>query len=144
MQVSASHAVLALFAGGMLIHPVGVVLCKILGRSGKHAKTNPLGALALESTGWLILCLPITYAVSVFNIGWFFPAMLLVIGGRYLTFRTLFGLRIYWVCGAALALTGYVLAASKSPPHIAAFAGAAVEAVFAAGIILTAKRAAPG
>ena len=87
LQVSASSAVLALFAGGMLIHPVGVLLCKALGRTGKHTKGNPLGALALESTGWLLLCLPIAYAVSQFNVKWFFPAMLFVIGGRYLTFR---------------------------------------------------------
>lgn len=140
-QDSASSAVLALFAGGMLIHPVGVLLCKALGRSGKHANTNPLGALALESTGWLILCLPITYAVSQFNVKWFFPAMLLVIGGRYFTFRTLFGLRIYWTVGAVLAVAGYFLAVSKSQPHVAAFAGAAMEAAFAMAIFVRAERA---
>ena len=133
-QVSASSAVLALFAGGMLIHPAGVLLCKALGCSGKHAKANPLGALALENTAWLILCLPIAYAVSQFNERWFFPAMMLVIGGRYFTFRTLFGLHIYWVLGAVLALAAYLLAASKSQPHVAAFAGAAIEAAFAAAI----------
>lgn len=143
MQISASTAVLTLFAGGMLIHPVGVVLCKAFGRSGKHDRANPLGALALESTGWLILCLPITYAVSQFNIRWFFPAMLLVIGGRYFTFRTLFGLRIYWACGATLALAGYLLAASKSSPHVAAFSGAAVELAFAAAIVVMARRETP-
>lgn len=139
---SPSHAVLALFAGGMLIHPVGVLLCKALGRSGQHAKSNPLGALALENTGWLIFCLPIAYAVSLYNMLWFFPAMLLVIGGRYLTFHTLFGMRTYWVCGAALALAGYLLAASKSQPHVAAFAGSAIEAVVAAAVLLRARRAA--
>ena len=142
LQVSSSSAVLALFAGGMLIHPTGVLLCKALGRSGKHAKANPLGALALENTGWLILCLPIAYAISLLNVRWFFPAMLLVIGGRYLTFRTLFGLRIYWLCGAALALAGYFLAVTKSQPHVAAFAGAAIETAFAAAIVLKAERAA--
>ena len=142
LQISTESAVLALFAGGMLIHPVGVLLCKALGRSGTHAKSNPLGALALESTAWLILCLPITYAVSQFNVRWFFPAMLLVIGGRYLTFRTLYGLRIFWACGALLAAAGYLLAVSKSQPHVAAFAGAAVEAAFATAIFLRAERAA--
>ncbi|MDP2367815.1 DUF7010 family protein [Rhodoferax sp.] len=142
LRGSPSSAVLALFAGGMLIHPVGVLLCKAMGRSGKHSKANPLGALALENTGWLILCMPITYAVAQYNVLWFFPAMLLVIGGRYLTFHTLFGMRIYWACGASLAFVGYLLAASKSQPHLAAFAGAAVEAAFAAAILLRARRAA--
>ena len=135
MQGSATTAVLTLFAGGMLIHPAGVLVCKVFGRSGQHAKANPLGSLALEGTGWLIFCLPITYAVSRFNVLWFFPAMLLVIGGRYLTFRTLYGLRIYWVCGAVLALAAYGLAALRLQPYLVAFAGAALEAVFATAIL---------
>ena len=142
LRASPASAVLALFAGGMLIHPVGVLLCKAMGRSGRHSKANPLGALALENTGWLILCLPITYAVAQYNVLWFFPAMLLVIGGRYLTFRTLYGMRVYWACGASLAFVGYLLAASKSQPHIAAFAGSAVEAAFAATILLRVRRVA--
>ncbi|MBL8300878.1 MAG: hypothetical protein JNN30_21260 [Rhodanobacteraceae bacterium] len=140
LRGSPANAVIALFVGGMLIHPVGVLLCKAMGRSGRHSKANPLGALALENTGWLILCLPITYAVAQSNMRWFFPAMLLVIGGRYLTFRTLFGMRIYWACGASLAFAGYLLAASKAQPHVAAFVGSAVEAVFAVAILLSARR----
>lgn len=140
LQVSASNAVWALFAGGMLIHPAGVLLCKILGRTGKHSKTNPLGALALENTGWLILSLPAAYAVSLANIHWFFPAMLMIIGGRFFTFHTLFGLRIYWVCGGALALAGYLLARSQAQPHISAFAGAAIEFTFAVAIALHDRR----
>jgi len=37
---------------------------------------------------------------------------------------------------------GYLLAASKSQPHIAAFAGSAVEAAFAATILLRVRRVA--
>ncbi len=137
---SPSSAVLALFAGGMLIHPVGVLLCKAMGRSGKHSRSNPLGALAIENTGWLILCLPIVYAVAQYNILLFFPAMMFVIGGRYLTFQTLFGMRTYWVCGATLAFVSYVMAVSKSPPHVAAFVGSGIEAAFAATILFRARR----
>ncbi|MDN3919313.1 DUF7010 family protein [Roseateles violae] len=139
---SPAGAVLALFAGGMLIHPLGVLLCRALGRPGRHAKSNPLGALALESTAWLILGLPLAYAVAQHHMPWFFPAMLLLIGGRYFSFQTLYGLRSYWACGAALALAGYLLAAAKAPPHLAAFAGAAIETAFAAALLLQSRRAA--
>lgn len=135
-----SRAVLVLFAGGMLIHPLAILICKAMGRSGKHSPSNPLGALALENTGWLIFCLPITYALAQYNMLWFFPAMLFVIGGRYLTFHSLFGMRAYWACGAVLALAGYLLAANKSPPHIAAFTGSAIETVFAAAFLLRKNR----
>lgn len=131
LRVSAASSVIVLFIGGMFIHPVATVLCKLLGASGKHRSTNPLGTLALEGLAWFLLCLPIIYAVSRINVLWFFPAMLCVIGGRYFSFHTLYGLRMYWICGAALALAAYLCAASKVPPHVGAFAGAAIEAAFA-------------
>ena len=131
LRVSAATSVIVLFIGGMFIHPVATVLCRLLGASGKHRSSNPLGRLAIEGLAWFLLCLPIVYAVSRINVLWFFPAMLCVIGGRYFTFHTLYGLRIYWVCGAALALAAYLCAASSVPTYVGAFAGAAIEAAFA-------------
>lgn len=139
-QVSASASVLALLAGGLFIYPASVLVCKMLGRSGMHAKSNPLGPLALESTIWLVFCLPIAYAVSKSNITWFYPCMLLVIGGRYFTFRTLYGLRLYWVCGTVLAVSAYLLAALKLQPSIAALCGSAIEIIFAIIILIRLRR----
>lgn len=68
--------------------------------------------------------------------------MLLIIGGRHLTFRTLYGIRIHWACGATLALAVYLLAASRSQAHVAAFAGSAIETAFAATVLIRANRAA--
>ena len=137
---SPDRAIWALFVGGMLIHPVSGLLTKILGRSGKHRAGNPLGALALATTFWMILMLPLAYAVSRLRLEWFFPAMLFIIGGRYLTFSTLFGTRIYWFCGAALVLAGLALGRANASPAFGAFAGAAIEAAFAATIFATARR----
>jgi len=131
---SPKQAVVTLFIGGMLIHPVGVLLTKILRRPGAHTKGNPLGALALESTFWMIMCLPLAYGASLLRSEWFFPAMLLVIGGRYLTFQTMYGMRAYWACGAALALAGFLLAKNGAPMALGAFAGAGIEFVFSAFI----------
>ena len=138
--VSPQRAVWALFIGGMLIHPVSVLLTKAIGRSGKHNSGNPLGSLALATTFWMILALPLAYGVSLLRIEWFFPAMLFIIGGRYLTFATIFGMRNYWFCGAALALAGYALAQTNASPHLSALAGSAIEAVFAAVIFVTTRR----
>lgn len=135
-----AKAVWALFIGGMFIHPVAVLLTKMLGRRGTHSPGNPLGALALESTLWMILALPLAYAVALLRIEWFFPAMLFVVGGRYLTFATMFGKRIFWALGAALALTGYVLASANASPQAGAFAGAAIEGLFASFIFVTRGR----
>jgi hypothetical protein len=78
--------------------------------------------------------------VSLLRIEWFFPAMLFVIGGRYLTFSTIFGARIYWVCGASLALAGYLLGRVHAAPAMGAFTGSVIEAVFAVAIFVAARR----
>jgi hypothetical protein len=91
-----------------------------------------LGQLAGASTIWLILCLPLAYALGLQKQGWFFAAMLLVIGGRYLVFATLYGMRLYWALGLALAAAGFALGYLAAPAHVAAIVGAALEALFAA------------
>jgi hypothetical protein len=139
---SPQRAVWALFIGGMLIHPVTQLLLKAIGRSARHARGNPFAALAFATTIWMILCLPLAYAVSTLRIEWFFPAMLFVIGGRYLCFSTMFGLRTYWICGAALAAAGYLLGRAGAPPAFAAFCGAAIEAAFAGAVLAGERRGA--
>ena len=142
LVASADRGVWVLLIGGALIHPVSVLLLKAIGRSGKHSPGNPLGSLALATTFWLVLSCVLAYAVSRLHIEWFFPAMLLVIGGRYLTFSTIFGTRLYWVCGAALILAGYALWRFNAEPAQAAFTSAILETVFAISILATSRRAA--
>lgn len=137
LLASPEKAVWALLVGGVFIHPVGLLLCKLLGSRGGHEKGNPLGLLAGASTFWLIFCLPIAYLLSTRQPSLFFPAMLLIIGGRYLVFATLYGMRLYWVLGLALAGTGMVLAPLNATAFAGALAGAVVEAVF--GIICLAS-----
>jgi hypothetical protein len=137
---SAQDAVWVLLIGGMLIHPVAVLICKLLGANGVHTKGNPLGQLAGASTFWLIFCLPLAYALSLQEMGWFFSAMLLVIGGRYLVFATLYGMRLYWVLGLALAAAGLSLGYLAAAAHVAAVAGAALEAVFAVIFLVQHRR----
>jgi hypothetical protein len=139
--LSPKHAVLALFIGGVLIHPVGILIAKALGRPGSHTPGNPLGALALESTVLMLLCLPLAYTIAVYRPGWFFPAMLLIIGGRYLIFRTVYGWRVYWLLGTALAAAGFGLVASGAAPVVGAFAGAAIEVMFAISIFVAERHA---
>lgn len=129
-------AVWALLAGGMVIHPLSLAVGKLLGRRGAHAADNPLGVLAGEGTVWLLAGIAVAFVVSVLRLDWFFPAMLLTIGGRYLTFQTLYGLRLYWALGGALGLLGVAMAMAQVPPPLSLFAGGAVELVFA-GLLFT-------
>ena len=135
------QAVWTLLIGGMFIFPVSMGLARLCGRSGMHQKTNPLGRLALFSTFGLLAGCALALGVATQKLEWFFPTMLLVIGGRYLVFTAVYGLRIYWACGFTLAGVGLVLGAvlaAPSPelkavgPFIGAFSGALIETVFGA------------
>lgn len=129
---SPGRAVWVLLLAGMLIHPVGILLCRLLRAPGAHSKGNPFGLLAGASTFWLIFSLPLAYGVGQGNPTWFFSAMLLTIGGRYLVFATIYGMRLYWALGLILAAAGVGLALLRASPLLAVSAGAAIEFVFAA------------
>jgi hypothetical protein len=135
-------AVWTLLIGGALIHPVTVLALKALGKSARVSKGSPLTQLAMATTVWLIAGCVLSYGLYTANEAWFFPAMLLIIGSRYLAFQTLFGHRTYWSCGALLIAAGYICASLQVGPATAAFAGAGIEAAFASFLLLRIDRAA--
>jgi hypothetical protein len=129
---SPQQAIWALLIGGVLIHPTGVLLCRLFGAPAQHSKANPFGQLAGASTFWLIFSLPLAYGLGLQNPVWFFAAMLLIIGGRYLVFATLYGMRLYWALGLVLAAAGFGLGWLRAPTLAVVAAGSAIELVFAA------------
>ena len=144
LNLSDQQGVWTLLIGGMFIHPAAILLNKMLGRTGKHHPANPLASLAMASTFWMIMCLVLAYGVSMLRIEWFFPAVLLIIGGRYMTFATLYGMRFYWAIGIALAAAAYPLIAAGASPAMGALAGGAIEVAFAIAVFLMADRSARG
>jgi len=138
--VAGNAGMVALIFGGMLIFPVSIVFCKLIGVSGKHNKENPLAPLAMEGTFWMLLSIPIAVGAARYQLEWFFPAMLFVIGGRYLTFSTLYGNRVYWMLAGALVASGWCLLATEAPAFYGAFAGAAIEFIFGITLFVQEKR----
>ena len=135
-------AVWVLFIGAGFIVPVSNLIDRLLGAAGKHTTGNRLSALALETTVFMLMCLPLAYGLGLYRIEWFFPAVLMVIGGRYVTFGTVYGTPIYWGLGAALgagAMLAYTLAL---PPYQSALLGAAIEIVFGAALLAAKRRSA--
>jgi hypothetical protein len=132
-------AIAALFIGGMFIHPAAMLLSKLLGRPGTHRKGNPLAHLALESTVWLLLAIAIAFLASRQRAEWFFIAMMLTIAGRYFLFSTLYGLRVYWACGATLAVGGFALAGLNADAAIISLTCGILELVFS-GVVFARER----
>ena len=132
-------SVWVLFIGAGFIVPISNALDKLLGASGKHSRGNPLSALAMESTVFMLMCLPLAYGLGQQKMEWFFPAVLMIIGGRYLVFSSIYGTRLYWLLGGLLGAGGYAGYALGLPPHTSAFIGAGIELVFGA-VTLVARR----
>ena len=128
LYYSPGIAIWALLIGGVLITPVSGVLEKIIGLRGHNAK-NPLKNLAMENTVWMIMCIPLAYGLSIQNTEWFFQAMLLIIGGRYLTFATLYGKKFYWLLGAGLGFSALILFWFEAKSFISLLTGATIEII---------------
>lgn len=132
LMVSPKAGMLGLILGGMLIFPLSVLMCRLFGCSGQHDKANPLAPLAMEGTFWMLLSIPIAVAVFFYRSNWFYPAMLLIIAGRYLTFNTLYGSRLYYLLAGLLVLSAFLLVQLKLP----AYAGGLMDGVIEIGFAL--------
>lgn len=128
---SQQTSILIFFFGGMLIFPLSLVVSKLLKRSGQHQNDNELAKLAIESTFLIFIGLFIAYAVYETHPTWFYGIMMLIIGGRYVLFQSLYGLRLYWLFGAVLIVAGVVCILTAQEFHSGALMGGVVEIVFA-------------
>jgi hypothetical protein len=129
--VGSKNAVWTLLIGGALIHPLGLLVSKSLGRPAKTAKGNALNPLAIASTIWLILCCAMAYGLFLLKPELFFPAMMATIGSRYLVLASVFGLSVYWLLGGFLIFAANAAFFAMLAPVIAAAIGGLIEIVFA-------------
>jgi len=142
LAATPTAATWALLIGGAFIHPVSILVTKLLGSPGTHATANPMAGLALESTFWLLAGIAIALGAQALQPEWFFPAMLLLIGGRYLTFQTIYGIRLYWLLGAVLCGAGILLVLLRVPVFAGALTGGLLELAFAAALYTRARHSA--
>ena len=142
-QLGIEKAVWTLLIGGALIHPMGVVVTKALGRPAKTSAGNALNQLAMASTIWLILCCAMAYGLFLLRPTLFFPAMMATIGSRYSVLASVFGKTIFWSLGLSLLAAGVLTFYAATPPAIAAGLGGLIELLFAILVFARAARLAP-
>ncbi|MFN3620252.1 DUF7010 family protein [Sphingorhabdus sp.] len=133
-------AMAILFFGGMLIHPLSLLIARRVYHRGKVRAPNPMEMLALQSTAFLIIGLVVAYLVSPTYGDWFFAIALLTVGARYLVFQTVYGMRLYLVLGVILiAIAAFALWLEITPAFVA-LTGGATELLCSAFILVPAKR----
>lgn len=106
---SVTNAVIALAIGGMFIFPLTQLALRLLGHRAGLRKENPFNALAMQTAFIIPICLPVIGAAALYNINWFYPAFLIVVGAHYLPFITLYGMREYAVLAAAFIGAGFLI-----------------------------------
>jgi hypothetical protein len=119
--VSQQAGLVSLFLGGMFIFPLTQLALKLSGRPVVTGKENKLNALATQVAFIVPLCLPVIYAAASYNVSWYYPAFLIVVGAHYLPFIFLYGIRQYAILAGLLIAGGIAFALLL--PHAFAAAG---------------------
>jgi len=113
--VSARYGILVLVLAGMLIFPLTQFTLRVMGRSAGLPNGHPLNQLAMQVAFIVPLSLPLIGAASLYNINWFYPAFMLVVGTHYMPFIFLYGMWEFAVLAAVL--IGGSMAIALLLPH---------------------------
>ena len=107
--VSERAAILLLVLVGALIFPLTQLGLRLLGRPAGLPKGHPMNQLAMQTAFIAPLSLPVIGAAALYNINWFYPAFMLVLGTHYLPFMFLYGMWEFGVLAALLIGGGVVV-----------------------------------
>lgn len=107
---STRGSVLTVIIGGALIFPATQLVLRLLGRQASLSRGNPLNGLAMQVAFTVPVLLPVAGAAALYRIEWFFPAVMVILGGHYLPFVFLYGMPAFAVLGGALIAAGVGLA----------------------------------
>lgn len=103
---AAESAMAVLFIGGMLIFPLSSLVLKAMKGPAFLPKGHPSIALAMQSAFTVPLGLLVAIALGTFAPSLFLPASLIIVGAHYLTFISLYGMRLYGVLAGVLVAVG--------------------------------------
>lgn len=101
---------MVLFVGGFFIYPVTALISRLSGSPGKVASTNPLREASVTIPIVGVLGIPAAGAAALYDINWFFPAFMVIMGAHYLPFSHLYGMPVFIPLGMAMWLAGLALA----------------------------------
>jgi uncharacterized protein DUF7010 len=102
-------AILILVIGGTFIFPLTQLALRLVGRAASLPADNPFRWLAMQVAFTVPLSLPLVGAVTLHRVGWFYPALMIVVGAHYLPFTFLYGQSRWLVLGGVLLMAGVLI-----------------------------------
>lgn len=139
--ISVRYGILVLAVGGAFIFPLTQLALKVSGRRASLSRENPFNQLAMQIAFIVPLCLPLIGAATLYNVNWFYPAFMLVVGVHYMPFIFLYGMWQYAILAAAL-IGGSVAIGLTQPENfsLGGWMTALVLLIFAAVIGVTSAK----
>lgn len=109
-MLGTTAGVLVLLVGGVLIYPVTTLVSRLLGSAGSIPPSNPLRMAGFTIPIVGAMGIPVAGAASLYDIDWFYPAFMVIMGAHYLPFSHLYGMRVFLPLGAGMWLAGLAIA----------------------------------
>lgn len=132
--------ILVLVIGGMFIFPLTQLGLRLLGRPSGLPGGHPMNPLAMQVAFMVPLNMLLVGAASLYNLNWFYPGFMLIVGTHYLPFIFLYGMWEFAVLAGILIFgsVGFALLAPDSFTLGGWFTGVILLA-FAAAVQLTSR-----
>lgn len=103
-------SILTIVIGGAFIFPLIKVALRLSGRPASLSKENPFNLLAMQVALVAPFSMLLLIPVGLYNLNWFFPAVMVLVGAHYLPFATLYGMRMFLFLAGILMAEGVIVA----------------------------------
>ena len=108
--VSPKASILTVVIGGFFIFLLTQMLLRLSGRHARVSKENTFHSLGMQVAFVLPFSMLLLVPVGLYNLNWFFPALMVLVGAHYLPFATLYGMRMFLFLAGILIAMGVVIA----------------------------------
>jgi hypothetical protein len=108
--ITPKASILAIVIGGFFIFPLTQMLLRLSGRRASVGTENSFHWLGMQVAFVLPFSMLLLVPVGLYNLNWFFPALMVLLGAHYLPFATLYGMRMFLFLAEILIAMGVVIA----------------------------------
>jgi len=108
--VNPKASILTVVIGGFFIFLLTQMLLRLSGRRARVRKENTFHSLGMQVAFVLPFSMLLLVPVGLYNLNWFFPALMVLLGAHYLPFATLYGMRMFLFLAGILIGAGVVIA----------------------------------
>ena len=108
--VTPKASILTVVIGGFFIFPLTQMLLRLSSGRASVSRENSFNSLGREVAFVLPFSMLLLVPVGLYNLNWFFPALMVLLGAHYLPFATLYGMRVFLFLAGILIAAGVVIA----------------------------------